>query len=62
MLRPSGIISQGGIVHYKSPAFILFKRRSDKEVLVDNFGCLTKVNMLTLLLLPFEVVCDLTFL
>ena len=34
----------------------------DKEVTMDNFECLSKVNMLTLLILPFEVFCGLTFL
>ena len=34
--------------------------RLNGEVTVDNFGPLSKVNMLTLLLFPFEVVCDLT--
>ena len=35
MLRPRGITSQGGIVHYKSPAFIfilfLFKKQTQKQ-------------------------------
>ena len=37
-------------------------RRSDEEVTVDFFWCLTKINTLTVLLLSFHVVCDLTFL
>ena len=35
-------------------------RRSDKEVTVDTFACLPKVNMLTPLVLPFNVVWNLT--
>ena len=38
------------------------KHRPDEEVTVNNFGRLSKINMLTLLLFPFEVVCDLTIL
>ena len=36
-------------------------RRSDEEVTVDFFWCLTKINTLAVLLLSFHIVCDLTF-
>ena len=35
-------------------------RRSDKEVTVDTYACLPNTNTLTLLLLSFQVVCNLT--
>ena len=37
-------------------------RRSDEEVSMDTFACLTKANMLAPLVLPFGVVWNLTFL